>query len=251
MKTLSSSIFAYLSTLLVVNIKLVVFALLLTLLAGTGTVATYYATTGKPITSLPGIRALAKGVAPRYLTSVVGPARPVSVALSPDGSRIYVTQTGGSRTTLVYDNLFNPLGELEPPNTTDANRQPLYAAVDRDGLVYVSDVLRGLVDVYNPDNSYKMPLSIGSETIGATSPLAVTFSRDGELMVSEGRPPHRMFTVDKGGGQIKSAWGTTDTSGTAGGEMSYPNGMAEDKKGRYYGASPWEKGRVALVFPEA
>lgn len=242
--------------LLIAKTKLLVFAALAAAFVATAVTGGYYVITKNPITNLPGIRALAKGIAPQYLTSFLGPNKPVGIALSADGSRLYVAQTAGDRTTLIYDNLFNPLGELTPPNTTEASRLPLYVAVDKEGVVYVTDRLRNVVDVYEPDGSYRMALSIGLDSIGAISPLAVGMGHDDDLIVTEGGGENRMFKVDKFTGEVLSMWGSYLTSGTPGGDMQFPNGMAEDKKGRYYCAdgnggriTQWEgNGEFKLAF---
>ena len=78
-----------------------------------------------------------------------GPARakvrnPLGVAVSPKGDRIYATQSGGARSTIVLDRSGQPIGELVPPNTVPGGRLPLYMAVDASGSVYISDRLRKL-----------------------------------------------------------------------------------------------------------
>jgi sugar lactone lactonase YvrE len=88
---------------------------------------------------------------PHYLFSIYGVELPGGVAVSPDGDRIYVAETGGQREVKILDRDGNLLGSLAPPLTAPAERAPVYVAVDPVGRVVVSDRLQRAVFVYSPE----------------------------------------------------------------------------------------------------
>ncbi len=88
---------------------------------------------------------------PHYLFSVYGVEEPMGVAVSPDGERIYVTETGGQREVKIFDRDGNLLGAFSPPHTGPAERAPVYVAVGPTGRVFVTDRLQRAVFVYDGD----------------------------------------------------------------------------------------------------
>jgi DNA-binding beta-propeller fold protein YncE len=86
---------------------------------------------------------------PHYLFSIYGVDKPVGVAVSPDGGRIYATESGGQREVKVFDRDGNPLAAFSPPHTAPTERSPVYVAVDPTGRVYVTDRLQRAVFVYD------------------------------------------------------------------------------------------------------
>jgi DNA-binding beta-propeller fold protein YncE len=91
---------------------------------------------------------------PHYVSSIYGVDTPVGVAVSQDGKRVYVAESGGERLVRVFDRNGNPLGTLTPPNTSAAERAPVYVATDRTGRVYVTDRLQFAIFVYSADGRY-------------------------------------------------------------------------------------------------
>lgn len=91
---------------------------------------------------------------PHYLFSIYGVEQPVGVALSPQGDRIYVAETGGDRLIQMFDRDGNPLGSFAPPRTRHPERSPVYLAVDSTGRVFATDRLQHAVFVYDQEGNY-------------------------------------------------------------------------------------------------
>jgi DNA-binding beta-propeller fold protein YncE len=90
---------------------------------------------------------------PHYLFSIYGVEKPVGVAVSPDGERIYVTETGGGREIKAFDRDGALLHAFSPPSTEPAERAPVYVAVDPTGRVFVTDRLQRAVFVYDREGT--------------------------------------------------------------------------------------------------
>ncbi len=91
---------------------------------------------------------------PHYLFSIYGVDKPVGVALSPEGDRLYVTETGGERMTRIFDREGNLLDSFAPPRTRPGERSPVYLATNSSGLVFVTDRLQHAIYVYGRNGSY-------------------------------------------------------------------------------------------------
>ena len=88
--------------------------------------------------------------APHYLFSIYGVESPVGVAISPQGDRIYVTETGGERLVKIFDQDGDPLGSFAPPRTGQfGDRSPVYLATDSTGRVFVTDRAQHAIFVYD------------------------------------------------------------------------------------------------------
>ncbi|HEM47300.1 MAG TPA: hypothetical protein ENO23_09695, partial [Alphaproteobacteria bacterium] len=92
--------------------------------------------------------------APHYLFSVYSFDQPVGVAVSPEGDRVYVAESGGERLVKIFDRYGNALRAFAPPGTTPGQRAPVYLAVDTSGWVYVTDRLQRAVFVYDQDGRH-------------------------------------------------------------------------------------------------
>jgi len=91
---------------------------------------------------------------PHYLFSIYGVDKPVGVATSPKGDRIYVTEMGGSRLIKIFDQEGNPIKSVEEPHTNVGERAPVYLATDPAGQVFVTDRKQQSVFIFNQDGDY-------------------------------------------------------------------------------------------------
>lgn len=93
--------------------------------------------------------------APHYLYSIYGVDQPVSVALSPDGKRLYVAETGGERMVkIISADSGATLGQFAAPNTLVGERAPVYLAIDPLGRIYLTDRLQHAIFIFDGDGNY-------------------------------------------------------------------------------------------------
>ena len=187
-----------------------------------------------PIPTIPG-----ETIMPAYTTSIYGAERPMGVAVSVAGDRIYVGETSGKRIARVFDTGGNQVAEMLPPVSTGAEHTPVYLAVDPVTTeVYASDRATGAIYVYDANGTYQRSYS-PKEPIVGWQPLGLAFDATGNLYVTDvAQEPQRIHVFDPTGVEIR-------TLGLEAG-LSFPNGLAVDPAGNVYVADS-NNGRL-LVF---
>jgi DNA-binding beta-propeller fold protein YncE len=180
-------------------------------------------------------------IMPTYATAYYGSDRPMGVAVTPDGGRIYVGATAGDTTAKVFDAQGGLLAEMQPPLSTGGSHAPVYLARHPvSGEVYVSDRPTGSIYVYDADGTYVRTFT----TDGAPNtfqPLGLAFDPAGNLYVSDvGSSPQRVIEFDATGKAIR-------TLGESAG-MSFPNGIAVDAAGNVY-VTDSNNGRLLVFDP--
>lgn len=179
--------------------------------------------------------------APTYAFSIYDLTKPLSVASSPDGDRIYVTQSDGTQETVILDGRGHLLGVLAPPSTITTHATQLYVAVDpTTGKVYASDRLAGQVYVYGADGSYERRFT-APDALAGWQPLALAFDADGNLYVSDAAGTIQRVHEFAPDGTLVRDFGTT--SG-----LDFPNGIAVDDAGNVY-VSDTNAGRLLVFDP--
>ncbi|MCI0519682.1 MAG: NHL repeat-containing protein [Chloroflexi bacterium] len=91
---------------------------------------------------------------PHYVFSIYELSQPVGIALSPDGQRVYVAESGGERQVKIFNPDGRLLGSFAPPATATPERSPVYLDVDPRGRVYVSDRAQHAVFIYDAEGAF-------------------------------------------------------------------------------------------------
>jgi DNA-binding beta-propeller fold protein YncE len=217
--------------------KAILALFLLGLLAMLVTIAVWYLLFRQPIPPppLPGIP---QTEVPTYATAVYGALRPSGVAVSSSGDRIYVAQSAGDRTVIVFDAGGNKVGATAPPDS-GTDHAPVYLAVDPlTSEVYVSDRLAGTIYIYDRDGAYQRELTLAVPRPG-WQPLGLAFDAKGNLYVTDLSGPYQKVLVIDRTAQVVRTLGENE-------KLNFPNGIAVDGAGNVY-VSDSSNGRL-LVF---
>ena len=184
----------------------------------------WYLMNRKPLSELPG---LSSTKMPHYEFSIYGTTKPLGVAVTPSGDRVYVTESDGARLVRVYDRAGKPVGTLKPPSSTGVSHLPMYVAINpitQD--VYVSDRLAASIYVYDANGTFVRTFAPKGDLGGKWAPLALAFGPDGSLYVTDIKGPttqtHRVLVFGPDGTLAHSM-------GTPG--LSFPNGIVVDSHG--------------------
>ncbi len=218
---------------------LLLLSLLVALVAG---FAFWYLLYRKPISELP-IPAIVQTRMPTYQSAAYGLVKPLGIAVSADGSRMYVTQSGGSsEEALVLDSHGTKLGTLAPPTSLVQQPAQRYVAVNpANGDVWTTDRTAGMVYVYAADGTYKERFDPG-QTYAGWQPLGIAFDGRGDVFVTDAGGAAQVvheFTTD---GALVRDFGASEG-------LSFPNGVAADVAGNVY-ITDSNNGRL-LVFDAA
>lgn len=208
--------------------------LLIAALVIVGALLAWYLANRKPLSELPG---LGNDKAPTYKTSIYGAGQPLGVAVSPDGSLIYATQSGAKPAAYIFDRNGEKVGELKPPGK-GGYHVPVYLTVSPvNGDVYVGDRGAGKIYVYAADGTYRTTFTPKGK-VGPFSPLGLAVAKDGTLYVADAassKPAdHRILVFAKDGTLVK-------TLGK--GQLNFPNSVLVRDNGAVYVADS-NNGRV-------
>ena len=189
-----------------------------------------------PVPTIPG-----ETIMPGYVTSIYGASRPMSVAVTADGGRVYIGETAGEQTARIFDSGGNEVGKLLPPTSTGDAHVPTYVALNPlTGDVYVSDRQTATIYVYDGQGTYQRAFTPPADS-PSWQPLGLAFDAAGNLYVTDVGPlPQVIRVFDPTGQQIR-------VIGQDAG-MNFPNGVAVDANGFVY-ATDSNNGRL-LVFAQ-
>ena len=132
--------------------KLILLIFLLILLCGATTLAYRYFDKPAPLPDLvlPDAEIY---YPPHYLFSIYDLQKPIGVAASAEGTRIYVSENGGERLIKVFDRDGQLLSSLSPPGTGPGERSPVYLAVDSHNQLYVTDRMQHAIYVFDSEGN--------------------------------------------------------------------------------------------------
>ena len=185
---------------------------------------TWYLINRKPISELP-LPGIGDDAMPHFSFAFYGVDKPMGIAVTADGSRIYVTQTGKAREVAIFDGQGTRVGTITPPASEATGHLPAYVAIaPKTGDVWVTDRLAGAIYVYSADGIYRRTFDPGAALVG-WQPLGIGFDGDGNVYVANlSSPFHRieMFSAD---GTLLKTFG-------AAGQLNFPNAIAVDGTGK-------------------
>jgi DNA-binding beta-propeller fold protein YncE len=210
---------------------------LLALLAMLTAIVVWYLLFRQPIAVLP-LPGIPATQVPTYVTAVYGAQRPSGVAVSPSGDRIYVVQSAGDRTGIVFDASGNKVGTMAPPAATGSDHTPVYVAIDPlTGEAYVSDRPAGTIYVYDRDGAFQREFRLAVPRPG-WEPLGLAFDARGYLYVTDlSGPFQKVLVIDRAATVVRTL-GENDA-------LSFPNGVAADGAGNVYVADS-NNGRLLM-----
>jgi len=202
----------------------------------------WYLMNRKPLSELPG---LSDTTMPHYEMSIYGTSKPLGVAVTPSGDRIYVTQSDGARVTLAFDKAGKQTAILKPPSSTGTNHLPMYVAINpKTQDVYVSDRLSNSIYVYDANGTYLRKFAPKGDFGGTWAPLGLAFAPDGTLYVTDLKgkdaSAHRVVVFGPDGAFVRSMGKP--------GELNYPNGIVVDPAGNIE-VSDSNNGRLVVFSP--
>ncbi len=185
-------------------------------------------------------------------------SRPSGIAVNPDGSRIYVVDTGGVSSKDHTIHVFGPDGKhlfnIGTRGKEDGNLNlPLMAAMAPDGNLYVSDSGNFRVQVFDPDGNFVKTIgSIGRRPGQFSHPKGIAVDSDGRIFIVDSGFAN--FQIFDNQGQILLFVGERNERGGPG-QYILPSGISVDVDGRIYFVDQFFRKvdvfRPAALSPEA
>ncbi|MBI4499338.1 MAG: NHL repeat-containing protein [Chloroflexi bacterium] len=211
--------------------RLVLLAVALIFFGITGASAAYYGITRQSLFSLPGVSAMTRALPPRYVFSITGMVTPEAVAVSADGQRIYVAESGGDRLVRLYTATGQELATLAPPGTQVSSRLPMSLALAPNGRLFVADRLRKAVDMFAPDGKYVGAYRPDAVLEEPWLPLGLSFDAGGRLLVTDHKATRHRVLVFRPNALLDTVFGE-QLEGV--GPLAFPYSAAVDSQGRVY-----------------
>ena len=123
---------------------------------------------------------------PSHVFAIYDVDHPFGVAYDAIADRLLVTEATGDRSTKIFDLSGELINTITPPSTTNLNRIPFYAAVNKLGNIYVSDPnMRHTIDIYNSDGLHMGNFESGGIPEMGWSPAGIAFDPTGNLHVTD------------------------------------------------------------------
>ena len=197
----------------------------------------WYLILRKPISEFP-IPLPSSAQMPGYGYAFYDITRPTGIAVTADGSRIYVVQSEGDTAVLAFDAKGNKVATMTPPDARTDHVFVYVAVSPISGDVYVTDRPTSSVYVYAADGTYKRTLDAPGSAAG-WQPLGVSFDSVGDLLVT-----------DAGSGQVYEfdpQGAVTRTIGQTA-QFNFPNSVTVDATSRLYIADS-NNGRIVVLGP--
>lgn len=164
--------------------------------------------------------------------------RPSGVAVSPDGKKVYVVDTGGVDSRKHHLYVFDAHnGDLLQTIGTRGKLEgefnlPLQTATNKDGTIFVVDGGNFRVQAFNPDGTFKFSFgAIGRRSGQFSRPKGIAIDDEGKIYVVDAAFGN--FQIFNPKGRLLMHIGERGHSGVAG-EYMLPAGIAVDEDGRIY-----------------
>ena len=219
--------------------KLILLAVLLGSLAILLSLSAWYLLFRKPITEIP--LPVIEQPMPAYQYSLYDLSKPQSVAVSVDGSKVYVTQTGAVLDTVLLDAKGARLATLAPPTDLIAQAHQLFLAVNPvTSEVWTTDRYNSAVAIYGADGTFVRIFDQGAD-LANWQPLAIAFDRTGDAFIADVAalsPVIHEFGPD---GKLVKDVGADQS-------MDHPNGIAVADDGAIY-VTDTANGRLQILDP--
>lgn len=223
------------------RVRGIIFAVLLVMFACSVFLWVNYLTTHQPITdTLPVAKAAGQVIKPHYLFSIHGATQPLGIAVTPDGSRIYVGESGGQQMIHIYDRDGRELAHFTPPGNNSFSGIPNGISLDDEGRVFVADSGRNEIDIYDAGGNFKQAIKPVKEGWIPASVLV-----EGKSVLVPGRNGNTEGVLGLGlDGKLQFQFGHHDETGTADGFNDASKAVL-DARGRLY-VSDAQNARLAV-----